>query len=135
VSQEVPRFHELTRREFTVESILALLAGVTITVSGCGGGYSSSPTAPTPTTNTPPPTTTSTQDVSGAISANHGHVATVTSAQITTANAVSLNIQGTATHNHVVSVTADQIRMIAARTQVAVQSTNNDGHEHMVTFN
>jgi hypothetical protein len=25
--------------------------------------------------------------------------------------------------------------MIAARTQVAVESTNNDGHQHMVTFN
>jgi hypothetical protein len=135
VSQEVQRFHQLTRREFTVDSILALLAGVTITVSGCGSGYSSSPTAPTPTTSTPPPATTSTQDVTGAVSANHGHVATVTSAQITGANAVSLNIQGTATHNHVVSLTADQIRMIGARTQVAVQSTNDAGHQHMVTFN
>ena len=126
------RFHALTRREFTVESILALLAGVTITVSGCGG-YTSSPTAPTapPTT----PTTPSTQDVSGVISANHGHVATVTSAQITAPNAVSLNIQGTATHNHVVSLTADQIRMIGARTQVAVQSTTEAGHLHTVTFN
>jgi hypothetical protein len=133
VSHDTPKFHELTRREFTVESILALLAGVTITVSGCGSGYSSSPTAPTPTTTTPPATTT--QDVNGAINANHGHVATVTSAQITAANAVSLNIQGAATHNHVVSLTADQIRMIAARTQVAVESTNNDGHQHMVTFN
>jgi hypothetical protein len=130
VSQNATRCHALTRREFTVESILSLLAGVTITVTGCGG-YTSSPTAPTTT----PPGTTSTQDVSGAISANHGHVATVTSAQITGANAVSLNIQGTATHNHVVSLTADQIRAIAARTQVAVQSSNDADHVHMVTFN
>jgi hypothetical protein len=127
VSQSVSRFHALTRREFTVESILSLLAGVTITVSGCGG-YTSSPTAPTP-----PPA--STQDVTGAISANHGHVATVTSAQITAANGVTLNIQGTATHNHVVSLTADQIRAIAVRTQVAVLSTNDADHQHMVTFN
>ena len=27
----------LTRREFTVESALAMLAGVTITITGCGG--------------------------------------------------------------------------------------------------
>ena len=134
MSQDIPKVHELTRREITVESILALLAGVNITVSGCGSGSSSSPTSPTPTTATPPATTT-TQDVNGAISANHGHVATVTSAQITGANAVSLNIQGTATHNHVVSLTADQIRMIGARTQVAVQSTNDQGHQHLVTFN
>jgi hypothetical protein len=130
VSHSATRFHALTRREFTVESILSLLAGVTITVSGCGG-YTSSPTAPT----TPSTPSTPTQDVNGAISANHGHVATVTSAQITAPAAVSLNIQGTATHNHVVSLTADQIRAIGARTQVMVQSTNEDGHQHTVTFN
>ena len=128
MSQDPIRFHALTRREFTVDSIMALLAGVTITVSGCGG-YTSSPTAPTT------PTPTGTQDVAGAISANHGHVATVASARITAPDAVSLNIQGTATHNHVVSLTADQIRAIGARTQVVAQSTNDAGHDHMVTFN
>jgi hypothetical protein len=129
MSKTLERVQAVTRREFTVEAILAMLAGVAITVSGCG---SSSPAAPTQTT-TPP--ATAPQDVPGAISDNHGHVATVTSAQITAANAVTLNIQGTATHNHVVSLTNDQVRLIGARTQVAVQSTNDAGHMHTVTFN
>lgn len=64
----------ITRREFTVESILALLAGVTITVTGCGGSDSPrSPMSPSPTTS---------GDVTGTISANHGHVATVTAARL-----------------------------------------------------
>src|SRR5918992_196259 len=84
----------ITRREFTVEAVMALLAGVTITVSGCGG--SDSPGAPTS------PTPTASADVTGTISANHGHVATVTSAQITAAGMISLPIQGQATHPHTV---------------------------------
>ena len=38
----------LTRREFTVESALAMLAGVTITISGCGDDDNpgSTPTPP-----------------------------------------------------------------------------------------
>ena len=39
----------LTRREFTVESALAMLAGVTITISGCGDDDNATP-APTHTT-------------------------------------------------------------------------------------
>lgn len=123
MSHDLTRFHSLTRREFTVESVLALLAGVAITVSGCGSS-SSSPTAPT-----------ASSDVSGTISANHGHTATVTAAQITAANEVTLNIQGQATHNHMVTLTADQVRAIGARTQVSVLSTTDAGHQHTVTFN
>ena len=107
---------------------MALLAGVVITVTGCGG-TSSSPTSPTGAS------TGSAQDVSGVISANHGHVATVTAAQIVTANAVSLDIQGSATHSHTVTLTADQVHSIGSRQQVAVTSTTEAGHQHTVTFN
>ena len=107
---------------------MALLAGVAITVTGCGS--TSSPTSPSGTT-----TTTTAQDVSGVISANHGHVATVTAAQITSPATVSLNIQGTATHTHTVTLTADQVRSIGAKQQVAVTSTTDSGHQHTVTFN
>ena len=50
----------LTRREFTVESALAMLAGVTITISGCGDDDNATP-APTPT---PPPAADKTGTVS-----------------------------------------------------------------------
>ena len=58
----------LTRREFTVESALAMLAGVTITISGCGGDDNATP-APTPT---PPPAA----DKTGTVSTDAGHTHT-----------------------------------------------------------
>ena len=81
------------RREFTLQSALALLATVVITVDGCGGSTSApSPTAvPAPA----PAPGAAAADVNGTISANHGHVAVISSAQITAANAFSLNIMVT----------------------------------------
>ena len=125
MSKEIDKDDLISRREFTVESVMALLAGVTITVSGCGDDDGPS-TSPTPTTAT---------DVTGTVSANHGHVAVVTAAQITAANTVMLPIQGTATHPHTVELTGAELRLIGARTQVTKTSTNDNGHTHTVTFN
>lgn len=123
MSSQIEDSHRITRREFTLESALALLAGVTITVSGCGSD-DKSPTTPTPQS-----------DVNGAISANHGHVAVVTGAQLTAANELSLDIRGTASHPHTVVLTADELRRIGARTQVAKTSSTDNGHAHTVSFN
>ena len=120
------RTEGITRREFTLESALAMLAGVTITVSGCG---SDEPRTPTPTSPT------AAADVNGTVSANHGHVATVTGAQITGAGALNLNIQGSATHPHTVTLSADEIRQIGARQQVTKASSTDNNHSHNVTFN
>jgi hypothetical protein len=117
--------HLITRREFTLESALAMLAGVTITISGCGDDDDGTPTSPSQ------PAT----DVSGAISANHGHTATVRAAQITTGGALSLDIRGEATHPHTVQLTADEVRAIGNRTRVEKTSSTDNGHSHTVTFN
>jgi hypothetical protein len=117
--------HVLTRREFTVESALAILAGVTITITGCGDDDSSSPTSPTP------PAGGST----GSVSANHGHVATISSAQLSAGGALSLDIRGSADHPHTVQLTADEMSRIAARTQVTKTTSTEAGHTHSVTFN
>ena len=114
---------QLSRRQFTRESVLAMLAGVAITITGCGDD-DDDPTGPT-----------SSGDFTGTISANHGHVATVTSADITAANAVSLNIRGQADHTHTVALTAAQIAQIGNRQQVVVTSTTDNAHQHTVTFN
>jgi hypothetical protein len=128
VLSEIENNDLISRREFTVETVMALLAGVTITVSGCGGGSSSAstPTSPTPAAS---------GDVAGSVSANHGHTATVNSMQISAAGAVTLNIQGSATHPHTVALTADEVRAIGARTRVTKTSSSDDGHNHTVTFN
>jgi hypothetical protein len=123
----------LDRREFTVAAVLAALSGVTITISSCGG--SDTPTSnPTPPSPTPTPTPSS-GDKSGTISGNHGHVAVITGAQLTTGGAISLDIQGQATHTHTVSLTAAEVTQISQGMQVAKASTTNDGHSHTVTFN
>ena len=125
---------DISRREFTAASVMALLAGVTVTISACGGG--SNPGGPTPVpTPTPTPTPAPSGDKVGVVSANHGHVATVTGAQITAAGAVSLDIHGTADHTHTVELSAAQVQQIGAGTRIAMTSSTNSSHDHTVTFN
>ena len=114
----------VNRREFTVASALAVLSGVTIAVGGCGG-ESGSPTAPS-----------AAPDLGsvGSVSANHGHTAIITGAQMTAGNAVSLDITGSATHPHSVDVTGAQLQQISAGATVSVNSSSNTGHDHVVTF-
>jgi len=110
----------LTRREFTLEAVMAILAGCIITVSdvACGG----STTKPSPT------------DVTGTISDNHGHTATISAVQITSGAATAVNIQGNASHPHTVSVSAANLSTLAARQAVTIDSTTDVGHMHRVTF-
>ena len=120
---------ELYRREFSVEALMALFAGVTITVTACGGdGYDGGPTGP------------GVDGRSGAISANHGHTATVTSAQITAGNAVTLNIGDSADHPHTVELTSAEVVQIGGGTRVTKTSSTDASaafgvHAHTVTFN
>ena len=119
----------LTRREFTRESVLALLGGVVITITGCGSDSSSSPTNPTPPVG---------GGVSGAISANHGHVAFVSDAQINAANGVSLDISGSAGHAHTIDLTGAELTQIGNGQRVVKTSTVSQvmgTHSHNVTFN
>ena len=117
--------NKVGRREFTVASALAVLGGVTITISGCGGS-SDSPTGPTATPG---------GGSSASISLNHGHEAVITSAQLTAANDVELDITGTADHSHSVTLSSVEVQQIAAGTRVSKVSTTDGGHDHTVTFN
>ena len=115
------------RREFTEKTLLVLLSGIAVTVSACGGGGDSgSPTSP----SAPAP-----GDETGTVSANHGHVATVTAAQLAGGAAVTLQIRGSASHPHSVDLSAAEVQSIAAGQQVSQFSSNEDGHAHSVTFN
>jgi hypothetical protein len=120
----------LDRREFSLAAALAVLSGVSITVSACGGGYSS-PSTPTPT---PTPAPTSGDEI-GQISANHGHVAVIKGAQLTSPTDINLDITGTAGHTHHVPLSAAEIGQIAANTRVTKTSTTDSGQNHDVTFN
>ena len=110
-----------------MHSALAILSGVAITVS-CA---SDSPTDPTPTPDPGP------DDLEGTVSANHGHEAVITGAELTAENMLSLDITGTADHPHTVTLTADEVMRIADDETVAKLSSTDDAdaHNHTVTFN
>ena len=102
-----PASTSLTRREFSLEAALAILGGCIITVSDTACGSSKTPSTPTPVTQ---------GDVNGVVSANHGHVAVITGAQVTAGNAIALDIRGSATHTHTVNVSqADPWRRAGRR--------------------
>ena len=132
---DVPQANEtstevgLDRREFTVQAILAMLAGVSITISGCGGSDGGS----TPTQPNPP--SGGTGDKTGNISANHGHTAVITGGQLTAAAAITLDIRGSADHPHSVTLSAAEVTAIAAGTRVGKASSEEQVHTHTVTFN
>jgi hypothetical protein len=121
----------IDRREFGKETGLAFLSGVAISITACGGG-SGNPTGGTPPTTLGPGGPT---DEVGDISANHGHRAVVTAAQITAGGAVPMDISGTAGHPHSIMLPAAAVLDIKNGKPVEVRSTTNDGHEHIVTFN
>ena len=117
-----------TRREFTAQAVMALLSGATITISSCGGG--SSPNSPSP-----PPSSGGGSSFNGAVADNHGHTAVVTAAQISAAQAVSLQIRGSADHPHTVDLTIPEVVQIGAGGRVTKTSSADGGHTHVVTFN
>ncbi len=116
----------LTRREFTVESALAMLAGVTITITGCGGDDN-------PTTNPTPPAADKTGTVS--TDAGHSHTAVITAAQLTGGNAITLTLMGQTTHTHTVALSQAELTQISGGTRVQKTSTTDNAHSHTVTFN
>jgi hypothetical protein len=119
------------RREFTKDATLVFLSGVSVAITGCGG--SGGATAPPPPTTTPavPP-----GGEAGEVSANHGHVATVTSVQLRGGGAIlGLDIRGGATHPHSIDLPSQAVVDIREGRPVQVQSSSNDGHDHLVTFN
>lgn len=118
----------LTRREFTVESALAMLAGVTITISGCGDDNKN------PTTNPTPPAS----DKTGTVSTDAGHThtgAVITAAQLTAGNAITLTLTGSTTHTHTVALSQAELSQINGGTRVSKTSSTDSAHSHTVTFN
>lgn len=116
-----------TRREFTLDAALALLAGCVITISD---GCSKNSTGPSEI----PPT-----DVAGSISSNHNHSAVISSGQITTGAAFTLSIQGTAAHPHTVSLTQADLVSLKSRRSITKDSSSDQSntfglHSHSVTF-
>lgn len=99
---------------------LAVLAGATITISGCDDANPASPSG---------------ASAVGTISGNHRHSAVIASAEVTARDAVSLDIPGSGGHPHTVELSAAEVGQIADGMQVAKGSSTNDFHAHTVSFN
>ena len=112
----------LNRREFTGRALMAMLAGVTVTMTGCGSDNGAGPSFPV-------------TDRTGVVDRNHGHLVTVTSAQQLEGGNVVLNIQGSSSHEHLLELTALDVVRIRAGIQVTKDSAVGRGHVHTVTFN
>ncbi len=108
----------MKRRELIQDFLLALATvPITLVITRCGN------------------TTVSVGGVTATIADNHGHTATLSETQLTTAAAIELDIAGASSHTHTISVTAAEMVSIKAGTQVAKTSTSGGGHTHAVTFN
>jgi hypothetical protein len=129
---EVP---PLDRREFTLRSALALLGGVTITISpGCGGGGGGSSSGGGSPTTPSTPSTGNSADMQANISNNHGHQATITAAQLVGSGSIMLNIQGAADHPHTVELSASDLSSLRNQQTVSRECSSTSAHTHMVTF-
>ena len=116
--------HLLTRREFTLEWALAVLAAATITITGCGDDDDPG-TGPSPQPG----------DKVGVVSANHGHRAIVEAAQLNANSTVTIDMRFRATHNHTLMLTTLELASISENGHVVKVSSTDDGHSHTVTFN
>jgi hypothetical protein len=115
-------------RRAAIEFAMLMLGGAAITISVCGGGGgSSSPTNPSSPAGP--------GDEVGTISANHGHTAVITAAQLSAGNGFSLGIRGSSAHPHTVELSGTEVVQIRDGQRVAKVSSSDDGHTHTVTFN
>jgi hypothetical protein len=112
----------IDRREFTGRALLAMLAGVTVTISGCGSENGAAPSPPV-------------ADKAGVVASNHGHATIITAAQQTAGGSVVLNIQGSSGHDHVLVLTAAEVESIRRGLPVAKDCEMNRSHVHTVSFN
>ena len=65
---------------------------------------------------------------------NHGHVLTVSQADVDAGADKTYSIQGTSPHTHEVSLTAAQFAALKSGKSVSVQSTTVAAHEHNITI-
>jgi hypothetical protein len=110
----------------TRKTFLAQMAGGTwlLALGGCGGGGSYSSGNPQPTGAGCSAT---------AIVGNHGHTLAIPTADLTSATAMTYNIQGAADHNHQVTFSPAQLAQLKAGQAVSVTSTVTLSHSHDVT--
>lgn len=103
-------------------SLMALLAGTTITVVACGSDSNS------------PASSDRVADVMGEVMDNHQHLARLGGPQIAAGQEVAISIRGGATHDHTVAFTAEEVQRLRGGEKVTKGSSTDQGHQHAVIF-
>ena len=119
-----------SRRKLLLTTLTVLIAGVALTVAACDDdGVTSLTVGPG-----------GGSDRQASIASNHGHVATLTAAQLSAGAAVSLDIRGSADHSHIVGLGGAEVVQIRQGQRVTTTSSTDASstfgtHSHTVTFN
>lgn len=113
----------MTRKEF-----LGTLIGGAALVAGCGKDDEGSDASSQ--------RNCAANGTTANIDANHGHVITVTSADVTSGADKTYDITGTADHPHTVTVTAADFARLQSNANASVQKTTSTtlAHMHTVTI-
>ena len=115
----------------TRKAFCARLAGgsVLLLIQACGGGGSDDGA-----NSLPAPGPRPAGGCNDTITANHGHVLTIASADLDSLTDRVYNIQGGAVHNHTVTLAVADLRALKAGTVVTTISSTGAGHEHGVSI-
>ncbi|MCK0157078.1 hypothetical protein MWU65_07810 [Cellulophaga sp. F20128] len=68
------------------------------------------------------------------ISGNHGHVLTVSKAEVVAGTSKTYDIQGTAGHAHSVTLTSEDFTTLKINLSIVIASTTDAGHTHAITI-
>ena len=117
----------MTRKQFLRSVVGAGIGAVGVAaLAGCGGDDGGG----TPVDSAAAVCTTPAAVIQG----NHGHVITVTLADVNAAANKTYDITGTGGHPHMVTVTAAQFAQIKAGQTLMITSTDGGAHTHAVSF-
>jgi hypothetical protein len=119
----------LTRKEFlsSVVGVAAGAAGAALLVACSDSGSASADAASAgncAANGAAPPT----------IAGNHGHVLTVSKADIAAGVAKTYDITGTADHTHHVTISAPNFGTLTSNMTVSTTSTTDASHSHTITI-
>lgn len=114
----------ISRKMFLVQLVGS---GWVLGSAGCGGGGGDAAPAPAPAP------AGGGGGCSATITDNHGHVLTISAADLNSAVAMTYDIRGSADHTHSVTFSAAQLAQLKAGTTVAVSSTTAFSHDHSIS--
>ena len=113
---------KLSRKDF-LRSSLATLGAATglasLETAGCGGSEDSKEG--------------SVSSCSSDIVSNHGHVLTVSAADVAAGTTRDYDIHGTADHTHQVTITPLHFADLKQQKLIALTTTTAQGHQHSIT--